>query len=93
MGLKRDGDLLRLDGAVTMETVAALLTEARTACRDGIARVDFSGVSEVDSAAIAFALELKRDALAGQRTLTFENLPNALQKLIELYGIEGHLGA
>lgn len=93
MSTRRDGELLRLEGAVTMDTVAGMLDEARAACREGAVRVDFSSVSEVDSAAIALALELKRDAAERQGSLAFDNLPASLLKLIDLYGIGDHLGA
>jgi ABC-type transporter Mla MlaB component len=66
--MRREGDTLHLEGAVTIATV-----------------------TEVDSAAIALALELKRDAVSRQSALAFLNLPPALHKLIELYDVEDHL--
>jgi phospholipid transport system transporter-binding protein len=91
MSMQREGELLRLDGAVTMSTVPALLVEARAACRDGARCIDFAAVSEADSAAIALALELKREAVARQASLAFQNLPPGLHKLIALYGVAEHL--
>ena len=83
--MRHDGDTLHLEGPVTMETVPALLTGA------GATRVDFATVTEVDSAAIALALELKRDARERQAALSFLNLPPGLHKLVELYDVGEHL--
>jgi phospholipid transport system transporter-binding protein len=89
--MRHEGDTLHLEGPVTMETVPALLIEARAACRSGATRVDFATVTEADSAAIALALELKRDAAERQAALAFLNLPPGLHKLVELYDVGDHL--
>ena len=89
--MRHDGDTLHLEGPVTMETVPALLTGARAACRSGATRVDFATVTEVDSAAIALALELKRDAAERKVALSFLNLPPGRHKLVELYDVGDHL--
>jgi phospholipid transport system transporter-binding protein len=89
--MRQEGDTLHLEGPVTMDTVPALLVDARAACRGGATRVDFATVTEADSAAIALALELKRDAAARQATLAFLNLPPGLHKLVELYDVSEHL--
>lgn len=89
--MRHDGDTLCLEGLVTMETVPALLTAARAACRGGATRIDFTTVTEADSAAIALAMELKRDALERQAALSFLNLPPGLHKLVELYDVGDHL--
>lgn len=84
---QRDGKHLRLDGAVTIETAAAVLDEAARAVRDGIEVVDFGAVSEVDSAAVAVALALVRVARGAGRTIAFANLPPALANLARLYSV------
>ena len=48
-------------------------------------------MTEADSAAIALALELKRDAAERQAALGFLNLPPGLHKLVELYDVGDHL--
>jgi len=92
MSITREGDALRLEGAVTMATVPALLAQAREAGAAEVRALDFSGATEVDSAAVAFALELRRLTLAHGGTLDLRNLPDGLQKLIALYGVEELLG-
>ncbi|HMV71875.1 MAG TPA: STAS domain-containing protein [Pseudomonadales bacterium] len=92
MSITHEGDALRLEGAVTMATVPALLVQAREACDAGVCALDFSGTTEVDSAAVAFALELRRLTSTNGSTLRLRNLPDGLQKLIALYGVEELLG-
>ena len=84
---QRDGKHLRLDGAVTIETAAAVLDEAARAVRDGIEVVDFGAVSEVDSAAVAVALALVREARGAGRPLAFANVPSSLANLARLYAV------
>ncbi len=84
---RREGDRLLLDGAVTVDTVAGVLAATG---RDDLARatvVDFRGVTEVDSAAIALAVAWLREARAAGRAIRFENLPPAMTKLARLYAV------
>lgn len=87
MALRREGDRLLLDGPLGIETVPAVLREASAACRDGVRVVDLSGVSEVDSAALALAVQLLSEARAAGREVGFANLPQAMQKLAHLYAV------
>ncbi|MBP8924900.1 MAG: STAS domain-containing protein [Pseudomonadales bacterium] len=87
MSLRSEGTRLLLDGALTMETVPALLAQARLACSKGIETVDFAAVIEIDSAAIAFALELKRTARDTGRRIGFENLPQGMLNLAQMYSV------
>ncbi len=86
-GLRREGDRLLVDGPLGIETVPTLLPAASAACRDGVRVVDLGGVSDVDSAAVALALELVREAEAAGRKLVFANLPEAMEKLARLYAV------
>jgi phospholipid transport system transporter-binding protein len=84
---RREGNRLCLDGAVTLETATAILAEAVTQVRDGIEVVDFGGVSEVDSSAVALAMALVREARGAGRTIAFANLPPAMLNLATLYAV------
>jgi phospholipid transport system transporter-binding protein len=84
---QREGNRLRLEGAVTIQTVAQLLAEAAQQVRDGAEVVDFAAVSEVDSAALALALALARESRAAGRSIQFANLPPALANLASLYAV------
>lgn len=81
-----DGRLL-LSGDINSETVGDLLDSAVAAVREGAERVDFSAVSDLDSAAVALALECVRTAQAEGRTLHFEHLPETFINLARLYNL------
>ena len=91
--ITQEGDRLLLQGPVTIATVSALLTEARTLLAQGVAVLDFAGVTEVDSAAVALALECLREARRRQLALSLANLPEAMQHLAELYAVSELLQA
>ena len=87
--IRRDGDSLFLDGALTLETVSELAGAVQEHLRQGARVVDFRGVTEVDSAALALALEwLRQTAESKSKTgLRLANLPVAMQNLAKLYGV------
>jgi phospholipid transport system transporter-binding protein len=84
---RREGNRLCLDGAVTLETATGILAEAVTQVRDGVEVVDFGGVSEVDSSAVALAMALVREARGASRAIAFANLPPAMLNLATLYAV------
>jgi phospholipid transport system transporter-binding protein len=85
--IRRESDSLMLEGAVTLNTVAALAVAVEEHLRQGARVVDFASVTEVDSAAIALALEWLRQAEESKTALRFANLPAAMQNLAKLYGV------
>lgn len=82
--LSREGDQLKVEGPLTIDSVAAVLN-ASTPMLDGVTQVDLSGVTEVDSAAVGLLLEWRRQRAGTQ--LRFAHLPAALISLAELYGV------
>lgn len=84
---RREGNRLHLDGEVTIQTTARVLSDAAAQVRDGVEVIDFSAVSEVDSAAVALALALVREARRLGRSIEFANLPPALANLASLYAV------
>jgi phospholipid transport system transporter-binding protein len=85
--IRRDGDSLILEGALTLATVSALAGAVQEQLRQGARVVDFRGVTEVDSAAVALALEWLRQAAQSNREVQLANLPVAMQNLAKLYGV------
>ena len=85
--IRRDGDSLVLEGALTLATVSALAGAVQEHLRQGARIVDFRGVTEVDSAAVALALEWLRQAAQNNREVRLANLPVAMQNLAKLYGV------
>ena len=79
--------MLVLEGAVTLDTVPGLILEAEEHLRQGADAIDFSAVTEVDSAAVALALEWVRQAERANVALRLVNLPTSIQDLAKLYGV------
>ena len=89
----REGERLLVQGPVTIATVTALLAQARELLVPEVAVLDFKGVTEVDSAAVALALECLREARRRKLVLALANLPEAMQNLAELYAVSELLQA
>jgi phospholipid transport system transporter-binding protein len=85
--IRRDGDSLILEGGVTLDTVPGLIGAAEEHLRQGARVVDFRNVTEVDSAAVALAIEWLRKASESGTGLRLTNLPAAMQNLAKLYGV------
>jgi phospholipid transport system transporter-binding protein len=85
------GEVLALTGDLSFDTLPGVLAQsAEYAARGDLpARltIDFSGVGNVDSAAVALLLEWRRSALSRGKTLEFVNLPPNLLALAHLYGV------
>ena len=85
--IRREGDSLILEGPVTLDTVPGLVGPAEEHLRQGVRVVDFRNVTEVDSAAVALALEWLRRGAEGKTGLRLANLPAAMENLAKLYGV------
>lgn len=85
--IARDGNLLRITTAMTMETVGPLLETGSTLIDKGEAEFDLSAVPEVDSAALSLMFEWMRLAQARNSLIFFTNLPKSLISLASLYGV------
>jgi len=85
--ISRNGDVLFLQGAVTVETVPGLVDAIGDHLRQGAHTIDFSLVAEVDSAAVALALEWQRQAGQLKSVLSLANVPEAMKNLANLYGV------
>ena len=85
--IRRDGESLLLEGALTLGTVHEVNGTVQDHLRQGVRIVDFRGITELDSAAVALALEWLRRAAESKVALRFVNLPAAMQNLAKLYGV------
>ena len=85
--IRREGDSIFVEGALTLGTVSGVAGTVQDHLRQGARVVDFRGVSEVDSSAIALALEWQRQAAQSKTALRFANLPAAMHNLAKLYGV------
>jgi phospholipid transport system transporter-binding protein len=83
--------VLALAGPLSFETVPRVLEQsAEYAARPDLPErltIDFSGVTGVDSSAVALLLDWRRQAAQRGKQLAFVNLPANLVALAELYGV------
>jgi phospholipid transport system transporter-binding protein len=89
--IARDGDRMVVSGAVTLAGVAALLEQGRAQILEGARVVDLSGVTELDSSALAMLLAWLREAKSRDRELAFTGFPEGLTAIARLYGVDGLL--
>jgi len=91
--IRREGRRIVLSGPVTLANVAGLLEEGRRHLAEGVRTVDLGEISEMDSSLLALMLAWMRDARTRGGELGFVNLPESLQTIARLYGVEGLLPA
>lgn len=89
--IRKEGRRIVLSGPVTLSNVAQVLEECRQHLEGGARQVDLAEVTEMDSALLALLLAWLREAKAQRRELAFLNLPESLQTIARLYGVDGLL--
>jgi phospholipid transport system transporter-binding protein len=77
--------------SLTVDNARSMLSAGLAAIAGGQHVIDFSGLTAVDSAAVAVLLAWQRTARAKSIALSFINLPDMLQSLADLYGVAGLL--
>jgi phospholipid transport system transporter-binding protein len=85
--IRREADRLVLEGAVTLDSVPALLPQGLALIDRDEVRIDLSGVTAADSSAVALLLEWLRAARRARRRVVYVNLGNSLGSLVALYGV------
>ena len=73
--------------SLTVDNARIVLDAGLQAIAGGEHVIDFSGLTAVDSAAVAVLLAWQRAARAKSVSLSFINMPGTLQSLAELYGV------
>ena len=86
--IRRDGKRMVVGGPVTLQNVARVLEEGRRQLEEGVRTVDLSEVTEIDSSLLAAMLAWLRESRAQERDIGFTNLPESLQTLARLYGVD-----
>jgi phospholipid transport system transporter-binding protein len=89
--IRRDGRRMIVGGPVTLANVAAVLEDGLRHLGEGVRVVDLGEVSEMDSSLLAALLTWLREARGKNHELTFTGLPEGLQTIARLYGVEGLL--
>ncbi|MGB2833619.1 MAG: STAS domain-containing protein [Methylotenera sp.] len=81
-----------VSGAVLVDNVTKLLLESSAFdMGEPVFEINFSKVTDVDTAAISLMLEWQRRALAANKKLIFTHLPSNLTSLTALYGVAEYL--
>lgn len=88
-----DNNQLKITGAVIIDSVRILLEAGRGYCVANDVTLDFSGVDEVDSSALALILEYRRAAESAGKRVTVSNLPASLKTMADLYGVTDLIAA
>lgn len=86
--IDRDGNTLRIAGPVNLETMGAMLADARRLMATEVTVIDVGGVTEADSSLIALLLDLTRTARAAGRALVISRPTVGLASLAGLYGVD-----
>lgn len=84
-------DCIRFSGSVTVGTATRLLAEGEKMVKAGARILDFSAVTEMDSAAVALVLHLQRVAASSgvaAGALRLQAMPAAMTNLAGLYGVQ-----
>lgn len=78
-----------LTGPLTIATASVYVDAARANWpEDGDAVIDFAGVTEADSAALALIFKWQRDAQKKGRKVRCLNVPSNVMALAKLYGVD-----
>ena len=81
------GDRIEVTGAMTMAAAAGLLAEGTAFLGRVDALFDLSGVTEVDSSALAVVFGWQRAAQRLNKTVRIANPPHNLLSLADVYGV------
>ena len=88
------GGRFAIRGAFGFKTVTAILERSRQLFDDvAVIKVDFSGVSDADSAGLALLLEWVSWARSARREMRFFEIPSQIRAVAEISEVDGILHA
>jgi phospholipid transport system transporter-binding protein len=76
-----------VSGDVLMDNANTILSESNAFEMVDDLEVDFSAITDVDTAALSLVMEWQRRALASNCKISFANMPENLNSLAALYGV------
>ena len=76
------------EGPLTIDNAARVLDESDSLPPPSTGVVDFRGLLQADSAALAVMIALKRRAVGEGRTVTLASVPESLKSLAVVYGVD-----
>jgi phospholipid transport system transporter-binding protein len=77
-----------ISGDLIIDHVTQVVNASKALRFESPAQLDFSKVTDVDTSAISLILELKRRANAEKVELSLVNVPENLNSLMQLYGVD-----
>ncbi len=84
--LHKNGQL-SVEGSITIDNVVTVAERGVALFNSGDLVIDMARVAEVDSTAVSMLLEWRREANRRNCQLSFINIPQKLQSLVQLYGV------
>lgn len=86
--------MIRLPATVMHAQAQACLRDVQTQMRahQGAVQLDAQALQSFDSSVLAVLLACRRQALATGRTFEVHHMPERLQSLAHVYGVDGLLG-
>lgn len=87
MAISVQGNQWRVTGDVLVDNANAVLQESSTLAMTDDTNIDFSEVSNVDTAALSLIMEWQRRAISSGNKIHFSHLPEGLVSLAALYGV------
>ncbi len=83
-----DGARWTFAGSLTMDTAAVALETSRALPLPPSGVVDFTGLAQADSAALAVMIAVRRRGQAEGHPITLAGVPDTLRSLAVVYGVE-----
>lgn len=85
--IERQGNICRLSGDVTIDTVPRILEELRPLIRSGVDTLDCSEICNVDSSALGMIFSCRREARKNNQSFAINGMSARLLSLAALYGV------
>lgn len=82
------GSEWKLSGEVVIHNATSILASSKALTMTPATKIDFSEVTNIDTAAISLIFEWKRRAQKENQAIEFVNLPANLNSLTRLYGVD-----
>jgi len=76
-----------ITGEILMDNANSVLAESKALDMADDLQVDFSAVTDIDTAALSLLIEWQRRAIAAGKKIRFIHLPETLLSLAALYGV------
>lgn len=97
MGIEvtQNNSAMQLEGDLTFSTAPKAINAGLVLLRSAapIKTLDFEGVQRMDSAGLAFVMAMLREAEKTARRLDMKNLPQNMQAVVSVYGLESVIPA